>query len=67
MLSLLNIIRVIEKSKQYFIRRHKNGVVHGDIKPSNLFLQYDGRAVIGDFGSARVVKEGEELVGIHIK
>lgn len=32
---------------------HANGVIHGDIKPSNLLLGAQGRIVVGDFGLAR--------------
>lgn len=29
-------------------------VVHGDVKPSNIIIAKDGRAVLGDFGLARI-------------
>lgn len=32
---------------------HANGVIHGDIKPSNLLLDVQGRVKLGDFGLAR--------------
>ena len=32
---------------------HSNGVIHGDIKPSNLLTDAQGRVKLGDFGLAR--------------
>lgn len=33
---------------------HAAGVVHGDLKPDNMLLRHDGRAVVCDFGLASV-------------
>ncbi|RIK74140.1 MAG: serine/threonine protein kinase [Planctomycetota bacterium] len=37
---------------------HNHGVVHRDLKPTNLFFADDGRLLLGDFGIARDLQTG---------
>jgi serine/threonine protein kinase len=44
---------------------HKLGLLHLDIKPSNIFLRQGGRPLLLDFGAAQPAFKGEKRAGAH--
>lgn len=55
--AILKVFDVIEGLEEF----HKLGVIHRDVKPSNCFLEADGRVKIGDFGLSKAIEGGADL------
>ncbi len=54
-LSLEKVSRISTQTLSAMAFAHRNGVVHRDIKPDNVFLDDDGNAYLSDFGIAKTV------------
>jgi tRNA A-37 threonylcarbamoyl transferase component Bud32 len=59
-LEIADAVRITAEVASGLAHAHAAGIVHRDVKPSNVWLTREGRAALGDFGIARSVEHPQD-------
>lgn len=65
-LSLDEIIHIMQAVCSAATYAHKKGVLHRDIKPSNIVIDQDNVPFLADFGLARIAQAGESTMSADV-
>lgn len=66
-LGVRRTVQVLESVASALDYAHRQGVLHRDVKPSNILVNKEGSAILGDFGLARMMAPtGERLTRIDM-
>jgi eukaryotic-like serine/threonine-protein kinase len=60
------VFTVADKLLDVLASAHRNGIVHRDVKPDNVFLTHQGEVKVLDFGVAQMRRAGGDRTGVGL-